>query len=411
MRELWIDTWRSIVAHRLRFGLTALGIGWGAFMLTFLSSNMQGFEQHFVSEFEELGPKIIFMGSGTILKNRLGERGARSVELEPEDVDRVEVLGNIERASPAIDIWTMPVRTGRRSKLMRLAGLDSDADQIRNIEIERGRFLTPTDIERSRRVAVLGPDAAERLFGAREAIGESIMVDGLRFRVIGTTKPKGDQLMNSGDPEDLKTMIPYSTAQRWLTRTEEIQEFWFSPVTKERGDTAIQQVRTMTAIREGYDPAIETAMWAFNIQEPLNLIRGIFFGIRIFMFVAGLVTLFVGAVGVMNIMLVVVGERTQEIGVRKAIGARGRDIFIQFLAEATVVATASGLLGASVGIGFVRIVAAVIPEGSAYQAPPIFDPLIVSVLTVSLVGVGIVSGAIPALRAARIPPAEALRAP
>jgi ABC-type antimicrobial peptide transport system permease subunit len=113
----------------------------------------------------------------------------------------------------------------------------------------------------------------------------------------------------------------------------------------------------------------------------------------------------------MNIMLVVVGERTQEIGVRKAIGARGRDIFIQFLAEATVVATASGLLGAGLGIGMVQIIAAVIPEGTAYQSPPIFDPLIVGVLTLSLVGVGIVSGAIPALRAARIPPAEALRAP
>ncbi len=191
----------------------------------------------------------------------------------------------------------------------------------------------------------------------------------------------------------------------------DVELHFFSPITKERGDSAIQQVRTLIAIREGYDPAIETAMWSFNIQEPLNLIRSVFFGIRIFMFGAGLVTLFVGAVGVMNIMLVVVGERTQEIGVRKAIGARGRDIFIQFLAEATLVATASGLLGASVGIGFVRIVAAVIPEGSAYQSPPIFDPLIVSVLSLSLVGFGIVSGAMPDLLASRIPPAEALRAP
>lgn len=100
------------------------------------------------------------------------------------------------------------------------------------------------------------------------------------------------------------------------------------------------------------------------------MIRGVFFGLRIFMFVAGLVTLFVGAVGIMNIMLVVVGERTQEIGVRKAIGARGRDIFIQFLAEAAAVATASSLLGASVGIGFVRIISAVILEGTAYTPPP-----------------------------------------
>ena len=125
---------------------------------------------------------------------------------------------------------------------------------------------------------------------------------------------------------------------------------------------------------------------------------------------AGLVTLFVGAVGVMNIMLVVVGERTQEIGVRKAIGARGIDIFFQFLAEATVVATTSGVLGAAVGVGFVRLLAASIPEGSTFQSPPLLDPLTAVVLTVALIGVGIISGLIPAIRASQIPPAEALRA-
>ena len=115
-------------------------------------------------------------------------------------------------------------------------------------------------------------------------------------------------------------------------------------------------------------------------------------------------------VGVMNIMLVVVGERTQEIGVRKAIGARGRSIFIQFLAEASLVSAASGIIGAGLGIAMVQVITFAMPEGSAYQAPPIIDPLTVTVLTLALVGVGVVSGAIPAIRAAQIPPAEALRA-
>jgi len=409
MRELLIETGRSIVAHRMRFGLTALGIAWGAFMLTFLSSNMLGFEQHFIREFEEIGPRVVMMGPSVILKDRVGARGARVVEIESEDVPTMERLHSVEFATPEVHVWSMPVRAGRRSKLLRMTGIGANGDAIRGITIDRGRFLSPTDIERAARVAVIGPEAAKRLFAGGAALGESIVLDGLRFRVIGVTTEKGDQLMNSGDPEDLKIFIPYTTAQRWFTQTEKLEEFAYAPISKEASWASIRHIRELTATREGYDPAIESAMWAFNIQEPLNMLRVIFGGIRVFMISAGLVTLFVGAVGVMNIMLVVVGERTQEIGVRKAIGARSRDVFVQFLAEATLVAVSSGILGAGIGMVLVRVLEFFLPEGTAYVSPPLLDPVMAIVLTASLAGVGIVAGLIPALRASRIPPAEALR--
>ena len=125
MRELWIETWRSIVAHRVRFGLTSLGIAWGAFMLTFLSSMMSGFESHFMREFEELGPRIVFMGRGTIVKARTGERGAREVDLEVDDVLAVHALSTIDDVTPEVRVWSMPVRRGRVSKLLRISGLDA----------------------------------------------------------------------------------------------------------------------------------------------------------------------------------------------------------------------------------------------------------------------------------------------
>ena len=262
---------------------------------------------------------------------------------------------------------------------------------------------------RSARVAVLGAVAAERLFGGEEPVGGEILIDGQRFRVIGTLVAKGEQLINTGDRDDMKVIVPYTTAQRWMTRTDDIYEFTFAPRTKDESWAAIDHVRQLVGLRKGYDPTIRSAMWDFNIQEPLGLIGGIFAGIRIFMISAGMVTLFVGAVGVMNIMLVVVGERTREIGVRKAIGATSRRIFVQFLAEATMVSGASGVAGALLGTALVQILAALMPEGTSYQSPPVFEPLTSISVTLALVGVGIVSGVIPALRAARTPPAEALR--
>ena len=228
--------------------------------------------------------------------------------------------------------------------------------------------------------------------------------------MVGVLVEKGDQLMDSGDPDDLNVIVPYTTAMRWLTRSDEIDHFIFAPRTKQASWTAIDQVRELTALNQGYDPGIETAMWAFNIQESLNMLRGIFLGLRVFMLVAGLVTLFVGAVGVMNIMLVVVGERTQEIGVRKSVGATSGRIFVQFLAEAAVVSTASGVAGAATGLGLVQLMATFVPEGTAYLSPPVFDPITTTAMTASLIGVGVVAGVVPAIRAARTPPAEALRA-
>lgn len=410
MRELWIETWRSIVAHRVRFGLTSLGISWGAFMLTYLSSNMVGFESHFVAEFEELGPKIVIMGPGAILKTRVGERGARGVEMDTDDVLRNASLHSIEHVSPEVGLWSMPVRRGRVSKLMRVNGLSADSGAIRNMRVETGRFLSPLDISRDARVAVLGAVAAERLFKGADPLGGHILLDGYRFRVIGVLVAKGEQLMNTGDRDDLKVIVPYSTAQRWLSKTDHLKEFTFAPVTKDLGDTAIFQVKQLMGLQKGYDPSNETAMWSFNVQEPLKMLKGLFLGLKVFMLGAGIVTLFVGAVGVMNIMLVVVGERTREIGVRKAVGATSRAIFVQFLAEAAFVAGASGVAGASVGLGLVQAMRFVLPEGTPYQSPPVFDPVTTTTLTLALIGVGIVSGLVPAVRASRISPAEALRA-
>ena len=408
MRDLLAETFASLRAHALRFGLAALGVGWGALMLTFLSAQSGAMAEHFRHELEEIGPKLVIMGPGVILKNRVGERASREVELEPKDVTRIERLGVVEHASPNVELYNQPVRRGRRTKLLNVMGWDFDAAEIRNMHAAEGRFLSARDVAEAETVAFLGPRARDRLFGSAPAVGETIQIGSERFRVIGVGVPKNDQVMDASNPDDLMVVIPYTTAQRRFTQTEHLREMFMTAQHRELGGLAITEARELTALHRGFDARSDTAIWSVDFWDTLKVLFGMLFATQLFMAVAGTLTLLVGAIGVMNIMLVVVSERTREIGVRKALGARDRDVFLQFLTEAVVVALGAGVLGTAGGIALLRATASAFERaGIAVSTRP--DPFTTLVVSGALVVVAIVAGALPAARAARVPPAEALR--
>ena len=409
MRELLSEVLRSIGAHKLRFLLTSLGVTWGALMLTFLSAQIGTMNQHFRHELEEIGPKLVMMGRGVVPHARVGERMSRELDLEPQHVERIEALAVVEHASPSIELFNTVVRHGRRTKLLEVVGWDEDGALIRNIGLAEGRFLNRGDIAAARRVAVLGPEARRRLFGDAPALGETLALNGLRFRVIGVSDEKGTQLSNVGNPDDQLVIIPYTTAQRMFQQNDNVYELVLTATTREQSQAAIDAVRGLVSLHEHFDPSTDTSMWAMNYWETLKTLFGMFTALQLFFVIAGLVTLFVGAMGVMNMMLVVVGERTWEIGLRKALGARSRDVFLQFLLEAVIVSGAAGLLGTAGGIAALQLTKGAFARGGiSLTGWP--DPLTTVAITGSLVLVAIVAGVMPALRAARISPAEALRA-
>jgi putative ABC transport system permease protein len=408
--DFLLTTLRSVRAHGLRFALTSLGIAWGALMLTFLSASMEGFNRHFTTQLEEVGPKLVMLWPGSVLKNRVGERGARSVELDNDDIDRLRRLHSVEDVAQDIMMWSQIVRSGPRTKLLPVNGGTDATLRIRNFEIAEGRFLTRTDVERAARVAFLGSQAAERLFARAPALGRRIQIESESFRVIGVAVPKEDQLIHTHGRDDLAVIIPYTTAQRRFTRTDRLGQIIFTPVTREESWNAIRHTRQLLGLHHGFPPDLDTAVSYLNVHEVLAEIFALLAALRAFLVAAGVITLLVGAVGVMNIMLVVVGERTNEIGLRKAVGARSRDIFAQFFAEAAAVCGLSGLLGAALGVAITQVVGAAAPPGTPASSPPLLDPLTVLAIAGSLVAVGLVAGVAPALRAARTTPAEALRA-
>ena len=408
--DLLLQTARSLRAHALRFSLTSLCIFWGAAMLTFLSASATGTEQGFRQQLARTGPKIVWVMPGVIVKDRVGERGARPLELEVEDVERVARLDIAEQTSVDNELWNRLVRAGRRTKLLEVSGLDAAGAEIRNFQAAAGRMFLPFEVERGTRVAFLGADSAERLFGRAPAVGKTIHIDSVPFRVVGVAERKGDQLIYFGAADDRLVLVPRTAARRWLSRSDVIQKFLVAPRTREESELAIQGVRSVLSLHHAFEPTSELALAFVNVKEISGILDALFLGLRIFLVGVGLVTLLVGAVGVMNIMLVVVGERIQEIGLRKAVGASNRAVFALFLAEAMAVSTLSGVLGGATGIGLIELVARTMPAGARNISPPLLDLESTGLVVVSLILVGMVAGFLPALRAARVAPAESLRA-
>ncbi|HKJ24861.1 MAG TPA: ABC transporter permease, partial [Myxococcota bacterium] len=241
--DFLLQTLASVRAHALRFGLTSLGIAWGAFMLTYSAATNEGMDRHFRDQLEKTGPRLVYVFPGTIIKNRVGERGARPVELEAEDVARLPGFEAIEDAAPNLLRWNQVVRSDRRTKLLTVFGVAPETREIRNFDVAEGRFVSGIDVDRAARVAFLGSEAATRLFGQRPAVGRTIHIDGQAFRVCGVAVEKGQQLFGFGGRDDRGVLVPYTAAQRWLRRDDLVDQAVFRPVIRQRSGEAIARVR------------------------------------------------------------------------------------------------------------------------------------------------------------------------
>lgn len=407
--DLVRETLRSLRAHAFRFGLTSTGIVWGTLMLTYLTATTTGAQRHFTEQVEKVGERIVWLFPGSVAKQNVGERGARRVELELEDVTRAETLESVRRADPNLAMFSSIVRATPRTRLLTVFGVTTGGQRIRNFAVESGRFVDESDVRSGARVAFLGAEAATRLFGRAPAVGRTIQIESIRFRVVGVAKRKGAQLVHISGRDDEAVLVPIGAMQRWLEKEDRVEVMVVEPASVGASFGVRAQVRQLVGLHQGFDPRAEAALSEFNIQDAIGLVRAVFDGLHLFLYAASAVTLFVGAVGVMNIMLVVVGERRREIGLRKAVGATRRAIFVQFLAEAAAVATAAGALGAGLGLGLVQVLATGLAPDDPGSSPPIVDPVTAAVIACALAGTAIAASVVPALRAARVSPAESLR--
>jgi putative ABC transport system permease protein len=412
MTDLLLEAIRNIRAHWLRVMLTGSGIAWGIALFVALTAIGTATRAHYREKMAAIGRNVIYIFPGAVPEPGASNQAARPVVLELDDPPRLPASPLIERAAP--ELWAGPrvLKGGTRIKIVWTYGVGAESGRIRNFEVERGRFISSADVAAHRRVLVIGATVERRLFGRRSAIGQRVRLDGIPFRIIGVSKPKGDQMINMGPNDDEQVLLPISTAQTLFTHSDRLNYVIYEPRSRPEGAASTDRVRAILSQHHYFRPADEEALSFFNITDALKLTDTIGLALHVFLVACGLLTLVAGGIGVMNIMLVAVAERTRELGLRKALGATDRDLFIQLLGESVLVTISAGAAGVAFGAALIALLGSL--RGGAgrveFLMPAVrFSPELALLAFAVLVAVGLIAGIVPARRAARLDPAVALR--
>ena len=414
VKEVFLQAVYALVQNRFRAALTLLGIAWGIVTVVILIAYGNGFHNALVAGFRGAfsdGTVVAWPGQTSLQAG--GERAGRRILLKEEDVDAVKELGTIKYASPEY-VQGQQVTFSNRSTSATVRGVAPEYGLMRAEIPEAGRFINAEDIDKRRRVAFLGHEIARKLFGNSPAVAETVRIGGLSFEVVGVLADKV-QMSSYYSPDKYCVFIPYSAVSQ-LWDTTYVSNVVFQTIDPSQQPVALKQVRETLAGRYHYDSRDERAVNLMDTVENNRIINGITGGLKIILSFIGSLTLMIGGVGVMNIMLVSVTERTREIGIRKALGARRRHIMFQFLLEGMVITFLGGIIGVifsyvlALLIGTQPFLADLLEDASRQtDVHLLLSADVILAATGILVFVGLGSGLWPALRASRMDPIQALR--
>ena len=403
-------SFRAIAANKMRSSLTVLGIIIGVAAVISLMSIGRGAQSTITANIESLGTNLLFVRSGAT--STQGVRGAQG-SLTSLTLEDAEALVNSSLA-PAVKAVAPQVQTfaqivmGKQNTFTQVLGVTPEYESVRNFPVAQGRFISDADVKNKSLVVVLGSDVAATLFGDETSIGQSIKISGRQFKVIGVLVSKGSTGFGSTDDmvvAPITTVQSRLYSQRTTSGSESVQTINVQVVSANNTDAAIEQITAI--LRQRHKITGDDDFTISSQQETIDMLKASTQVWVLFLGAISGISLLVGGIGIMNIMLVSVTERTREIGIRKSVGAKRRDILLQFLVEAALLSLTGGAIGVLIGWGVSRLVSGISLGGTAITTAMSADILILAV-SVSA-AIGIVFGMYPAYRAARLNPIEALR--
>jgi putative ABC transport system permease protein len=396
--------------NRKRIALTVMAIAWGTLSIVLLLSFGEGMKRSFHRNSRGMGEGIGVLWPGATTRAYAGLPSGRTISFTDEDADLLaaripEILAISREYSKRV-----PVAHGTKTVNARVRGVDPSFGEMRNIiPAAGGRFLNDMDSSEKRRVAVLGDELATDLFAKEDPVGKTVTINQSTFLVVGVMQPKVMMGMYSG-PDKNQASIPAPTFKAMFTDGK-LNNMVYKPASAEVADQAKWQIYRVLGRKYRFDPDDERALGIWDTRENQRVTYNIALGIQMFLGIIGGLTLFVGGMGVANIMYAVVKERTREIGVKMALGAKVRQVMSPFVLEALVMTVIGGVLGTIVSLALMGVISVLPLKGEAFEflGRPTFSPLIAAATSLILGTVGALAGYFPARRAASVNPAESLR--
>lgn len=415
--DKWQEIFSAIKKNKMRTFLTAFGVFWGIFMLVIMLGSGKGLQNGITRGFGDFATNSIFMWTRNTTEPYKGLPQGRRWNFRNTDIEAIRNnIREIEHIAPRLQAWggegSNNVVRNQQTGAFYIYGDYPEWNLIDPVEMVSGRFLNQTDIFETRKVAVIGTRVSEVLFEPGEdPIGQYIRIQNVFFQVVGVFKPRSTDVNFGGDKTE-SIHIPFSTLQKVYNYGDMVG--WFAFTSKPDVPVSVVEEKAIALLkrRHNISPADTQAIGFFNMEKQYNQMVGLFMGIQVLIWIVGIGTLFAGVIGISNIMLVIVKERTKEIGIQRAIGASPLKIMSQIITESVFLTTLAGYIGLVIGVALVEMINFALMqagEGSnMFHNPQVDFGVAINALIILIVS-GAVAGFIPARKAISIKPIDALR--